>query len=113
MDTLRFRVFLECARLKNFSRAAELLHMSQPSVSFHINQLEDWLGAPLFTRHGKRVELTEAGVYLQSQAPQILSGIELIRQGVHDMLQIDRGRLAVAAGGPLGTYMLPRALGIF
>jgi DNA-binding transcriptional LysR family regulator len=113
MDTLRFRVFLECARLKNFSRAAEVLHMSQPSVSFHISQLEDWLGAPLFSRRGKRVELTEAGIYLQSQAPQILSSIELVRQGVHDMLQIDRGRLSVAAGGPLGTHMLPRALGIF
>ncbi|HEX9446110.1 MAG TPA: LysR family transcriptional regulator [Candidatus Binatia bacterium] len=113
MDTLRFRVFLECARLKNFSRAAEILHMSQPSVSFHINQLEDWLGAPLFHRRGKRVELTEAGIYLKGQAQQLLSSIEGIRQGVHELLHIDRGRLAVAAGGPLGTHMLPRALGIF
>src|SRR5258705_506580 len=94
MDTLRFRVFLECARLKNFSRAAEILHMSQPSVSFHINQLEDWLGAPLFHRRGKRVELTEAGIYLKGQAQQLLSSIEGIRQGVHELLHIDRGRPA-------------------
>jgi DNA-binding transcriptional LysR family regulator len=113
MDTLRFRVFLECARLKNFSRAAEILHMSQPSVSFHINQLEDWCGAPLFHRRGKRVELTEAGRYLKQHAQQLLSSIEIVRQGVQELMHIERGRLAVAAGGPLGTHMLPKVLGIF
>src|SRR5258705_13931030 len=102
MDTLRFRVFLECARLKNFSRAAEILHMSQPSVSFHINQLEDWLGAPLFHRRGKRVELTEAGIVFNVQVPHPLARIGGIRPGVNALLDTDLCRLPEPPRGPPG-----------
>src|SRR3954470_24288500 len=113
MDTYRLQVFLECARLKNFSRAAESLHLSQPSISLHIRSLEDWCGTRLFERRGRRVELTEAGARLKEHAQRVLASIDAARQDVQEVLGIGRGRLAVGGSGLPGTYLLPKALSIF
>jgi LysR family transcriptional regulator, low CO2-responsive transcriptional regulator len=113
MDTDRFRVFLECARLKNFSRAAEVLHISQPSISLHIRQLEDWCGTNLFLRRGRRVELTQAGELLRQHAQRVLTDLDMARQDVQELLGLGRGKLAVAAAGLPGTYLFPKALSMF
>ena len=113
MDTDRFRVFLECARLKNFSRAAEVLHISQPSISLHIHQLEEWCGTNLFLRRGRRVELTQAGELLKQHAQRVLTDLDAARQGVQELLGLGRGRLVVAAAGLPGTYLFPKALSMF
>ena len=113
MDTYRFQVFLECARLKNFSRAAEVLHLSQPSVSLYIRQLEDWCGTNLFQRRGRRVVLTDAGQLLKDHAQRVLTDLEIAHQDVQELLGLGRGRLAVAGAGLPGTYMLPKALSMF
>lgn len=71
---MEFRVlkyFLAVAREESISRAAEVLHVTQPTLSRQIAQLEEELGAPLFTR-GKRTTLTEAGVMLRKKAEDIL-----------------------------------------
>ncbi len=71
---MEFRVlkyFLAVAREESISRAAEVLHVTQPTLSRQIVQLEEELGAPLFTR-GKRTTLTEAGVMLRKKAEDIL-----------------------------------------
>jgi DNA-binding transcriptional LysR family regulator len=113
MDTDRFKVFLECARLKNFSRAATVLHISQPSISLHIQQLEEWCGTNLFLRRGRRVELTQAGELLRQHAQRILTDLDMARQDVQELLGLGRGRLAVAAAGLPGTYLFPKALSMF
>jgi DNA-binding transcriptional LysR family regulator len=113
MDTYRFQVFLECARLKNFSRAAESLHLSQPSISLHVRGLEDWCGTRLFERRGRRVELTEAGVMLKEHAQRIIASIDSARHDVHSVLELGRGRLAIGGAGLAGTYLLPKALSLF
>ncbi len=60
--TLRqIEVFIAVARHKNYTRAAEDLHLSQPAVSMQIRQLEDGIGLPLFEQVGKQIHLTDAG----------------------------------------------------
>ncbi len=113
MDTYRFKVFLECARLRNFSRAAEALHISQPSISLHIRYLEQWCGTSLFERRGRRVELTEAGHRLKEHAQRVLTSLDTARQDVQEVLGMGRGRLAVGGAGLPGTYLLPKALSMF
>src|ERR1043166_9744230 len=113
MDTDRLRIFLECARLGNFSRAAEALHLSQPSISLHIRQLEDWCGTNLFQRRGRRVELTEAGRVLREHAQRVLVDLDAARHVVREISGLGGGRLAVGGAGLPGTYLLPKALSMF
>jgi LysR family transcriptional regulator, low CO2-responsive transcriptional regulator len=113
MDTYRLQVFLACARLKNFSRAAESLHLSQPSISLHVQGLEDWCGTRLFERCGRRVELTEAGARLKEHAQRILASLDSARHDVREVVELGRGRLAVGGAGLVGTYLLPKALSEF
>ncbi len=61
LDTHQLNVFLVAADTLNFTQAARLLHMSQPSVSQHIQSLEHTLGQELFVRAGRHIELTDAG----------------------------------------------------
>ncbi|WP_442975507.1 LysR family transcriptional regulator, partial [Salmonella enterica] len=63
---------LVLAEERNFRRAAERLHMAQPPLTRQIRALEDELGAPLFVRTPKGVELTEAGLALLDEVPNLL-----------------------------------------
>lgn len=78
-------IFDAAARLGSFTRAAEELHMQQPSVSAAIKQLEDILGAHLFTRGHRRVELTSAGERLFSDVSRALTDIESSLSSVQEM----------------------------
>jgi DNA-binding transcriptional LysR family regulator len=113
METDRLRIFVECARLGNFSRAAETLHLSQPSISLHIRQLEEWCGTNLFQRRGRRVELTDAGRVLKEHAQRVLIDLDAARQGVREISGLGGGRLAIGGAGLPGTYLLPKALSMF
>jgi LysR family transcriptional regulator, low CO2-responsive transcriptional regulator len=113
MDTYRLKVFLECARLKNFSRAAGALRLSQPSISLHVRGLEEWCGMRLFERRGRRVELTDAGETLKEHAQRILASFDTALHDVRSVLELGRGRLAIGGAGLAGTYLLPKALSIF
>lgn len=61
MNIAQIRYFVTAAQVQNLSRAAELLHLSQPALSKSIAKLEEELGTPLFVRSGKRIELNEQG----------------------------------------------------
>lgn len=113
MDTYRLQIFLECVRLKNFSRAAETLHVSQPSISLHIRELEEWCGTSLFLRRGRKVELTDAGELLKGHAERVLASLTTAKQEVQEVLGLGKGRLAVGGAGLPGTYLLPKALSRF
>ena len=71
MELKSLNTFIQAAELGSFSRAAEKLGYSQPSVSVHIRQLEDALGTRLFDRIGHRVRLTDKGREVLAYAQQI------------------------------------------
>ncbi|MEO8011804.1 MAG: LysR family transcriptional regulator, partial [Dokdonella sp.] len=71
--TLRqLQIFCAVARTSSFVRASEELHLTQPAVSMQIKQLETALGIDLIQRHGKRLELTEAGSLFLEHASRVL-----------------------------------------
>ena len=72
LDTHQLRVFLAAAETLNFSQAAKRLHMSQPSVTQHIHNLETHFGMQLFVRAGRKLSLTEAGVTLHPMARDLV-----------------------------------------
>lgn len=113
MDLNRLRLFRAVAIHGSYSRAAETLDLSQPSVSVQVHQLERALGAYLFYQVGRKLRLTDEGKLLLRYAEQIFSLEEQAEQAVRELSDLERGRLVVGATSTIGNYMLPPVLGEF
>lgn len=79
MDMRQLRYFVAVARERNFSRAAEMLHIAQPPLSRQIQQLEERLGATLIDRSQRPLALTEAGRFFYEQASQMIARMDHVR----------------------------------
>lgn len=111
VETLR--VFVTTAEQRNFSRAAELLNLSQPGVSLHIRNLENEFGTKLMIRSPKLVKLTEAGDILYRRAKEILALYEAAKQDIDRLHDTVTGSLHIGASFTIGEYVLPRLLAAF
>ncbi len=80
MEIRTLRYFLAVAREENMTRAAELLHVTQPTLSKALRALEEELGKKLFTRHSFSISLTEEGVLLRNRAEDLVSMADKIEQ---------------------------------
>lgn len=108
----QLRTFEAVARLKSFSRAAEELHVTQPTVSKQIRLLHEEVGLPLLEQIGKKVFLTEAGERLYTTCADWLETWGRFEQTIADLKGIKQGRLRIAAVTTT-KYFMPRLLGPF
>ncbi len=76
MEIRTLRYFIQIARDENITKAAEYLHISQPTLSRQIQSLEDELGKKLFHRHSHHITLTDEGILLRQRAEEILSLVD-------------------------------------
>jgi DNA-binding transcriptional LysR family regulator len=106
MDFSQLKVFSAVAGELHFGRAAEQLHLAQPYLSRTIRALEDDLGAPLFDRTTRRVELTPAGRALLEPATAILRLAEQARSDVEAARRGERGRVRISFAGPSSLAMV-------
>ncbi|MDZ7922998.1 MAG: LysR family transcriptional regulator [Marinagarivorans sp.] len=113
MDRDSLKSFVTVSECGSFSRAAELLYITQPAVSKRIAALEQLLDAKLFDRIGKRVQLTHAGRILLPKALQILADINEATRAVTDLTGDVRGDLHVATSHHIGLHKLPPVLRAF
>jgi DNA-binding transcriptional LysR family regulator len=114
MYSYRLHVFHAVATSGSFSRAArEVLHISQPAVSKHVQALEEELGVPLLQRVGKRVLLTEAGQIVQHYAEQVLGLAQDTQRALRELQGLQRGTLRLGASSTPGIYLLPPVLATF
>ncbi len=104
------RVFVTVVEQKNFSRAAEVLHLSQPGVSLQIRNLEHEFGTKLIHRTPKLVKLTQAGEILYEQARQILQLYQHAKQEIDLLHNTVTGTLKIGASFTIGEYVLPHLL---
>jgi DNA-binding transcriptional LysR family regulator len=111
VDLTHVRTLAEIVRQRGFSRAARVLHRSQPAVSHHIRLLEADLGMPLLERLGKRAFPTRAGAVLLEHARRALDELEAGRQAVEQLRGVVAGRVRLGTGATLATYVLPAVLG--
>ena len=79
MELRTMRYFLAVAREENMTRAAEFLHVTQPTLSKSLKSLEEELGKKLFVRHSFHIELTEEGVLLRKRAEDLVSMADKIQ----------------------------------
>lgn len=113
MDFDQLRSFVEVARLKNFSRAAAKLGLTQPAISTQVRQLEREFGVRLFDRIGKRVFLTQPGALLLDHAGKILNVQKEAFDALRDLMPNPSGHLTLGATEGSCLYLLPRVFAAF
>ncbi|HEY2765312.1 MAG TPA: LysR substrate-binding domain-containing protein [Pseudonocardiaceae bacterium] len=105
--------FLAVAEVRHFTRAAELAHVAQPSLSKQIHNLERELGSELFHRARGNVSLTPAGEVLVPFARRILADVETAQLQVNELTELRQGRLRLGSTPSLCTGLLSDALARF
>src|SRR5690348_16608356 len=110
MDLRQLRYYVAVARERNFTRAAEQLHIAQPPLSRQIQLLEEEVGVPLLMRNSRPVQMTDAGRLFYEQAMQILGRVEQMqaatrRVGLHQRSVLSIGFVASTLYGGLPTLM--------
>jgi LysR family transcriptional regulator, low CO2-responsive transcriptional regulator len=110
MDLHKLRIFAIIARTGNFTRAAELLHMAQPTVSQQLAALEAQLGVTLIERHTRQQRLTVAGEALLPYAERLLALANEASEAARAAAGVADHTLRLGAGHTLATYLLPELL---
>lgn len=107
------KVFRAVAKNLNYSRAAEELYISQPTVSIQVKKLEEELGLDLFEQFGKKIYLTQAGELLYSYANKIFALAEDAKATIEELKGLKAGRLLIGASTTPGIYLLPAIIASF
>jgi DNA-binding transcriptional LysR family regulator len=109
-DLRRLRYFVAVARERNFTRAAEHLHIAQPALSRQVRQLEQELGVELLRRTTHEVELTDAGRFLLERGPALLDDADELWRAAREFGAGERGAVSVAYTTSAGYETAPRLL---
>lgn len=113
MELYQLRYFLEAARQRNFSRAAERLHLAQAALSEQIRKLEADLGVQLFNRGRRESTLTAAGEVLVARATAMLEQADDTRRAVQELVGLRGGRLTIGAIPSVSAGLLPSPVASF
>ncbi|MBO67199.1 MAG: LysR family transcriptional regulator [Acidiferrobacteraceae bacterium] len=111
MADRRLQVFSTVARLLSFTKAAKVLHMTQPAVTFQIRQLEEYFNTRLFDRTHKGITLTKAGEIVKSYSDQIITHYSAMDNAVRQLTGDVQGLLVLGASTTIGEYVVPSLLG--
>ncbi len=110
VDLGQIEAFVQVAQLRSFSRAAQALQLTQPSVTARIQSLERELGEELFERGGRGVRLTDAGEAFLPYAVRILQMMKEGRNAVEEVRHLHLGHLRLGSALTISTYVLPKLL---
>lgn len=113
MDLHQIEIFCALVRFRSFSRAAETLFLTQPTVSGHMKNLEAELGVRLLDRLGKRIVPTEAGDILYRHGVRLLEERDRARQEIEKLTGRISGVLTIGGSTIPGAYLLPPLIGAF
>jgi DNA-binding transcriptional LysR family regulator len=107
------KVFVMAAEELNFSRAAQRLHLSQSAVSQNIQSIERTYGVELFVRHGRSVQLSEAGQSILPMAREVLNSARLMEDALINAKGDVTGEMNIGCATTSGRYFLPNLLAVF
>lgn len=110
MDEKDYVILQYVYQERNITKAAERLYMTQPSLSYRLQQMEKNLGIQIFIRNGKSIEFTPEGEYLISFAKQMLIHIQNFKDQLANMTHHVHGNLRIAAASITARYYLPEVL---
>lgn len=113
MNIKQLEAFVLIADHKSFTKAAKLLYMTQPGISFQIKALETQLDITLIERQDKKVILTEAGEILYPEAKKILAAFQKVNDAFEELQGIKKGKVKLGASNIPGDYLMPKCIGEF
>lgn len=113
MEIRQLEYFVQAARLSSFSRAAESLYITQPTISKMIRNLELELGADLFYREGKSIRLTDAGELLLVKAQSIVDSFASLSSELDSLRNLKRGHIRIGLPPMVGASFFPAVIGEF
>ncbi|MGC9324451.1 MAG: LysR substrate-binding domain-containing protein [Desulfomonilia bacterium] len=113
MNIHQVHIFNIAAKTLSITKTAKKMHLSQPSVSIQIKDLEDSLGVRLFDRTNRKITLTDAGKVFFEYSERLLTLIDEVNAIMHEFSSGDVGRLVIGTSNTVGIYVLPRYLGEF
>ncbi len=108
MDLRLLEYFLAVAKTGNITRAAEQLHVTQPTISRQLMELEQEMGARLLIRGKRQITLTDAGILFQQRAEEIVSLLQKTARDIADQDDLLGGTVAVAVWNPVHPCCFPR-----
>lgn len=110
MEIRVLRYFLAVAREGGINRAAEALHITQPTLSRQLSQLEEEMGVKLFHRGAKKITLTNEGILLRRRAEEILSLVERTQRELLEQDELVEGRIVIGGGELAAMQVLPEII---
>lgn len=113
MDLHYLELFNTLAKELNYTKAAALLHISQPALSIQIKRLESQIGVPLFNKVGNRIYLNENGVLLSECTRKVFDLLNTVEHAIQNKQVMLTGSIAIGGSNTAGTYLLPRLIGSF
>ncbi|WP_127581688.1 LysR family transcriptional regulator [Paenibacillus koleovorans] len=113
MDLRQLNYFLEVAQHASFSKASQSIHLSQPTLSKMVRNLEEELGVVLFNRSTRKVELTEAGKVVQAHAQTVVSASQQLLAAVMDLTEMKKGQFTLGLPPVIGASFFPKVIAEF
>lgn len=113
MNINHLRLFYAVAKAQSFSKAAEDIFVSQPSISVQVKNLEQELGVKLYRQVGRKIVLTDIGITVYQYAKKVFQLVDELDVYIQDYKGLNKGRLLVGASTTPGIYILPKILGQF
>lgn len=113
MFDFRLKVFYTVARRLNFTKAAEELFITQPAVTKHIHEIENYYKTQLFQRNGTKIKLTPAGTTLLAHAEQLFAIYRNIEVDMAAINENVKGTIRIGASTTVAQYVLPKYLAAF
>lgn len=113
MDIRHLQYFMEVARHRSFTKAAEALYITQPTISKTIKNIEEELDIVLFDRRGKKIELTDAGEIMLEQARHIVKSFQSLSSELKDLQNLKKGHIRIGLPPMVGSSFFPEVIGQF
>lgn len=113
MNLWQLKIFCKIVELKSFSKAGEFVHLTQPTISSHIKDLENHFGCRLIDRLGKQVSPTKAGELLYTYAIRLTALMDEAESAINEFQGQVKGRLVMGGSTIPGGYILPKIVGSF
>lgn len=107
MEIRILRYFLTVAREENITKAAEVLHITQPTLSRQLAQMEDELGVKLFERGTRKISLTNEGILLRRRAEEIVTLVDKTESELTEQEEMIDGTITIGCGESLAVQILP------